>query len=76
MQNDKVTVAICNFNTKDLTNACLLSLKKNVTSFKWKTIILDNSNKEKFILNNELKDDVTVYDNTSGKIIDFNLVLK
>lgn len=76
MQNDKVTVAICNFNTKDLTNACLLSLKKNVTSFKWKAIILDNSNKEKFILNNELKDDATVYDNTSGKIIDFNLVLK
>ena len=72
MQNDKVTVAICNFNTTDLTNNCIESLFKNVHIKPIKVIVLDNSSQYKFKLREcFVEKDIEVIDNTRMQVIDF-----
>ena len=63
MLNNNTTIAICNYNTTELTNACILSIKKNVKSISYKIVILDNSDKEKFLLTKK-DDNIKVIDNT------------
>ena len=43
MVNDKATIAICNFNTTELTNNCIESIFKNVYTMPFRVIVLDNS---------------------------------
>ena len=70
---DEVTIAICNFNTTELTNNCIKSVIAKVKSFPFKIIVLDNSDVEKFKLDPSVNMSVvTVLDNTAGKYIDFN----
>ena len=45
-----VTICICNFNTTDLTNNCIVSIINKIKSFKYKIVVLDNSDKTKFEL--------------------------
>lgn len=47
--DDLVTIAICNFNTTELTNNCIRSIIKNVKKVRYKLIVLDNSDKIPFI---------------------------
>jgi len=54
MKNSYVTICICNFNTTKMTNDCIASIVKNIKSFKYKIILFDNSNKEKFKLDTKL----------------------
>lgn len=70
-----VTIAICNFNTTELTNACIKSLIACISSFKWKAIVLDNSNMLKFTADEAIRHCTTVLDNTNGKIINFDTVI-
>lgn len=72
--NDLVTVAICNFNTTELTNNCIRSIKSMLTTFTPKFTILDNSNQRFFHLDRYIH--ATVIDNTHNKFINFNLLLK
>ena len=67
----KINVFIVNFNTQDLTDACIRSLNKNTPNTK--IYIFDNSDKQPFI---NTFSNVTVIDNTKGQIIDFNEWLK
>ena len=43
-----MTIAICNFNTNDLTNNCIKSIVKNTKAFEYKITVLDNSDKIPF----------------------------
>ena len=73
---DGITVGICNFNTTELTNACIRSIfKKSGTTIK-NFIILDNSSKEKFALDEDLyRDNLVVLDNTKSQIINFERII-
>ena len=68
-----VVIGIVNFNTTRLTNACIKSIIKNVKSLKYHIIVVDNSTQDqKFRLDVEInKSLVTVIDNTSKQIVDF-----
>ena len=74
MLNNNTTIAICNYNTTELTNACILSIKKNVKSISYKIVILDNSDKEKFLLTKK-DDNIKVIDNTQGQFINFKSII-
>lgn len=73
-----VTVAICNFNTTEMTTDCILSIHKNSGLKKTKFVVLDNSYpNKKFQMSNKLNGiDIQLIDNSNGKIIDFNAALK
>lgn len=63
----KKQVAIVHFNTPELTQAAILSLRKQ-TGMRYDVTILDNSDTRPFTAK---MDDVTVVDNTKGQVIDF-----
>ena len=63
----KRNIAIVHFNTPELTEACILSLRKQ-TGETYNVTILDNSDKRPFTAK---MDGVTVIDNTKGQIINF-----
>ena len=77
MQND-VTIAICNFNTTELTNNCIQSIQLNCKNFLYKFVILDNSNKTSFSLASDFNYDtkIEIINNTTGKYVNFNQVLQ
>lgn len=73
-----ITIAICNFNTTKLTNNCIRSINNNIKNYQYKIILLDNSNKEPFKLdddNSKIKN-ITILDNTKNQLINFSKVLK
>ena len=63
---NKKQVGIIHFNTPELTEAAVLSLRKHCGA--WPVTILDNSDRRPFT---KKMDGVTVFDNTKGQIIDF-----
>lgn len=63
----KRQVAIVHFNTPELTEAAILSLRKQ-TGMRYDVTILDNSDKRPFTAK---MDGVKVVDNTKGQVIDF-----
>ena len=72
MVNDKATIAICNFNTTELTNNCIESIFKNVYTMSFRVVVLDNSSQQRFALRSSLVGrDVQVIDNTKMQVIDF-----
>lgn len=71
-----LTIGICNFNTTELTNACIKSILKQCKSRHFKIIVLDNSTTEKLKLDPRLESRIIVLDNTTGKYADFNNVNK
>lgn len=75
MDRSKATIAVCNFNTTKLTNDCIRSVVKNVKGIDYKIVVLDNSNKEPFELDSNVKADIQVIDNTQGKYSDFDKLL-
>lgn len=60
-------VLIVNFNTQKLTDACIKSVNKHTPGCS--IYVFDNSDKEPFV---NTFDNVTVFDNTKGQIIDFD----
>ena len=66
----KQTVAIVHYNTPELTEACILSLRKSGCG--WPVLVLDNSDKRPF--SKKMKG-VKVLDNGRGQIIDFDAEL-
>lgn len=76
MENYK-TIAICNYNTTKLTNNCIKSIIDNIKSFNYKILLFDNSDKEKFILENQQFNEKIIYiDNTKQQILNFDDLLK
>ena len=72
MIENKITIAICNFNTTELTNNCIESIFKNVNIIPFKVIVLDNSNQQKFVLReNLIEKDIQIIDNTQLQVINF-----
>lgn len=63
----KKQIAIVHYNTPELTEACILSIRK--VGCNWPVTVLDNSDKRPFKV--KMKG-VTVIDNTKGQIIDFD----
>ena len=61
-------VAIVHYNTPELTEACIYSIRKHGGE-KYHITIFDNSNERPFTKKME---GVTVIDNTKGQVIDFN----
>ena len=74
----KRKVAIVHYNTPELTEAAILSLRKQ-TGMRYDVVVLDNSDTRPFtIQNSKFKNqigDVTVIDNTKGQIINFEAEL-
>ena len=67
----KRQVAIVHFNTPELTEAAILSLRKQ-TGMRYDVTVLDNSDKRPFVLpSGNALGTVTVVDNTKGQVIDF-----
>lgn len=74
MFNEIITIGICNFNTTDLTNACIKSIIKHLKSFSYNIIILDNSDIYPFALNYNYKN-VRIINNTNQKYIKFDTII-
>ena len=83
----KKTVAIINFNTPELVEACILSIRKH--GCYWPIVIFDNSRSVVFSPGDGMEErvieahpfrrkmhGVTVIDNTGGKVIDFDAALQ
>ena len=68
----KKQVAIIHYNTPELTEAAILSLRKN-TGTRYDVTVFDNSDKRPF---NAKMQGVKVIDNTKGKYIDFEAELE
>lgn len=74
---NSITICTCNFNGTKLTNACVKSIIKNCGLNNYKIIILDNSDKDKFILDSDIDTNIVeVLDNTNGQYINFNEIVK
>ena len=71
MDNNIINVLIVNYNTQNFTEACIKSINKHTPGTK--IYVFDNSDKEKFINNFS---NVTMLDNTTSQIIDFNEILE
>jgi len=73
----KKTVAIIHFNTPELTEAAICSLRKQ-TGNRYDVVVFDNSDKRPFSIHNSQLtihnglEGVKVIDNTKGKYIDFD----
>lgn len=63
-------VLIVNFNTQKLTDACIMSVNKFTPGCR--IYVFDNSNKEPYV--NKFSN-VKVFNNTKGKIVNFNKIL-
>ena len=72
MTNRK-TICIVHYNTPELTKAAILSIRKQGGE-DYKIVIFDNSDKRPFIGCAEMGD-VIKYDNTKGKLVDFDAEL-
>ena len=72
----KRQVAIVHFNTPELTEAAILSLRK-LTGRRYDVTVFDNSDRRPFVCSDMLAayGKVTVIDNTKGQIIDFEAEL-
>lgn len=64
----KRSVAIVNYNTPELTEAAILSLRKHGGK-DWRVVVFDNSDERPFTANMK---NVEVVDNTKNQIIDFD----
>ena len=64
------TVAIVHFNTPELTEAAILSIRKHGGK-DYRIVVFDNSDKRPF----PKRENVEIIDNTQGKIINFDLEL-
>lgn len=67
----KKTIAIINFNTPELTEACILSIRKHGGK-DYRVVVFDNSNERPFRIQ---MPGVEVIDNTQGQLIDFDKLL-
>ena len=72
MTMKKKQVAIIHFNTPELTEAAILSLRKQ-TGMRYDVTVFDNSDRRPFTPKME---GVTVVDNTKGQVIDFEKELE
>ena len=72
MQDD-LTIAICNFNTTDLTNACINSVIAHIKNINYRIIVLDNSDEIPYI--NSTCKDVKILDNTKQQLLNFDSAL-
>ena len=70
--NEKRQVAIIHYNTPELTEACILSLRKHGGD-DYHVLLFDNSTERPFT---RQMDGVTIIDNTKGQIIDFDTELE
>lgn len=68
----KKTVAICHYNTPELTEAAILSLRRHGGE-SYRVIVFDNSDRRPFAVKMR---GVEVIDNTKGQVIDFDKELK
>ena len=68
MEQKKRKVAIVHYNTPELTEAAILSLRKQ-TGMRYDVVVLDNSDKRTFTAKMQ---GVTIIDNTKGQVIDFD----
>lgn len=66
----KQTIAIIHFNTPELTEACIMSVRKQ--GCQWPVVVFDNSNERPFT---HKLNGVKVIDNTHGEVIDFDQML-
>ncbi len=71
LENEKINILIVNYNTQNLTDACIKSINKHTKNTK--IYVFDNSDKEPF---KNTFDNVDVIDNTEGQIINFDEWLK
>lgn len=72
--NDKlVNICVIHYNTPELLEALILSIKKFVP--KYHIYIFENSDKKPFKCNNTENDNITIFNNSKGDIINFNLWL-
>jgi hypothetical protein len=71
MRKDR-QVAIVHFNTPELTEACINSIRKHGGK-EYHVTVFDNSDKRPFTAK---MDGVTVIDNTKGQVVDFDALLK
>ena len=71
--NNRKTICIVHYNTPELTKAAILSIRKQGGE-DYKIVIFDNSDKRPFIGCAEMGD-VIKYDNTKGKLVDFDAEL-
>lgn len=67
----KQTIAIINFNTPELTEACILSIRKH-GGRNYRVVVFDNSDKRPFCVQMQ---GVEVIDNTCGQVINFEAML-
>ena len=72
-----ITVGLCNYNTTELTNACIRSIMNanRYNAINMMFIILDNSDKDKFVVDLDLSDRCVILDNTAGKYINFKKIV-
>lgn len=65
-------LAVVHYNTPELTEAAILSLLKHSPE-EWQIHVFDNSDKRPFVMFGSKKKpaDITIYNNTQGKLIDF-----
>ena len=68
----KKTIAIINYNTPELTEACILSIRKH-GGRDYRVVVFDNSDERPFRVQ---MPGVEVIDNTQGQLIDFDNLLK
>lgn len=68
----KKTIAIINFNTPELTEACILSIRKH-GGRDYRVVVFDNSNERPFRIQ---MPGVEVIDNTHGQVVNFDERLK
>ena len=68
----KKTIAIIHFNTPELTEACILSIRKHGGK-DYRVVVFDNSDERPFRV---LMPGVEVIDNTHGQVINFDAMLK
>lgn len=64
-------IVIINYNTNDLTNALIKSIKKTVKCVKYDIIVFDNSTYEKF----QCPEDVVLIDNSHLSLINFDRII-
>lgn len=79
MTTKMITIAICNFNTTELTNGCIRSIQLRYAKKNYKIVVLDNSDKISFSLDSTLNNNacnISVLDNTKQQLIDFDHIMK
>lgn len=72
MDNSYVTIALCNFNTTEITSNAIRSIIRRIKTFKYKIIVLDNSDKIPYIIPKDLMGKIKVLDNTNNHYLNFS----